>query len=78
MYHNVVTSVDNGKVQYMTDTQEGSSGSPVFNSNWEVVALHHSSTRYSENGGRDKLCNQGTSSEVLKEQIQKAILDLKF
>jgi endonuclease G len=26
---------------YTTDTQPGSSGSPVFNSRWEVVALHH-------------------------------------
>jgi V8-like Glu-specific endopeptidase len=28
-------------VQYTTDTLPGSSGSPVFNDNWEVVALHH-------------------------------------
>ncbi|MBB4080941.1 V8-like Glu-specific endopeptidase [Lewinella aquimaris] len=26
---------------YTTDTQEGSSGSPVFNKHWKVVALHH-------------------------------------
>jgi len=28
---------------YETDTSGGSSGSPVFNGQWEVVALHHSS-----------------------------------
>ena len=27
---------------YSTDTEAGSSGSPVFNDQWEVVALHHS------------------------------------
>ncbi len=27
---------------YQTDTAPGSSGSPVFNDQWEVVALHHS------------------------------------
>lgn len=27
---------------YQTDTTPGSSGSPVFNDEWEVVALHHS------------------------------------
>jgi endonuclease G len=27
---------------YSTDTEPGSSGSPVFNDQWEVVALHHS------------------------------------
>lgn len=28
---------------YEADTEPGSSGSPVFNNQWEVVALHHSS-----------------------------------
>ncbi len=28
-------------VRYRTDTEPGSSGSPVFNNNWELVALHH-------------------------------------
>jgi endonuclease G len=27
---------------YQTDTTPGSSGSPVFNDDWEIVALHHS------------------------------------
>jgi len=28
-------------LHYMADTQPGSSGSPVFNDQWEVIALHH-------------------------------------
>ncbi|HKB43367.1 MAG TPA: serine protease, partial [Chitinophagaceae bacterium] len=35
MYHNVVTYSDANIVQYLTDTEPGSSGSPVFNSQWE-------------------------------------------
>lgn len=42
LYHNIVTNTDARVVQYLTDTLQGSSGSPVFNSDWEVVALHHS------------------------------------
>ncbi|HYE55708.1 MAG TPA: serine protease [Chitinophagaceae bacterium] len=42
LYHNIVTNTDERVVQYLTDTLQGSSGSPVFNSYWEVVALHHS------------------------------------
>jgi len=42
LYHNIVTHSDDRVVQYLTDTLKGSSGSPVFNSDWEVVALHHS------------------------------------
>jgi len=30
------------RVTYRTNTEPGSSGSPVFNANWELVALHHS------------------------------------
>lgn len=29
-------------LHYLTDTEPGSSGSPVFNDHWEAVALHHS------------------------------------
>jgi len=30
------------RVEYTTNTEPGSSGSPCFNQNWELVALHHS------------------------------------
>lgn len=42
MYHNVVAYADKHRVQYLTDTMPGSSGSPVFDSAWNVIALHHS------------------------------------
>lgn len=33
-------------VRYTTDTDMGSSGSPVFNNAWELVALHHAAGDY--------------------------------
>ena len=30
------------RVRYRTNTKEGSSGSPCFNADWELVAMHHS------------------------------------
>lgn len=36
----VVTRLDL-VLHYEADTEEGSSGSPVFNDQWEVIALHH-------------------------------------
>jgi V8-like Glu-specific endopeptidase len=42
LYHNVVAYLDERRIQYLTDTLPGSSGSPVFDSQWRVVALHHS------------------------------------
>jgi endonuclease G len=29
------------RVRYATNTESGSSGSPVFNKDWRIVALHH-------------------------------------
>ena len=38
----VAVNANNTRVSYRTNTLLGSSGSPCFNSNWELVALHHS------------------------------------
>ena len=43
---NYVIHSNDKRVQYVADTMEGSSGSPVFNQRWEVVALHHSGSPY--------------------------------
>lgn len=37
---------------YQADTEPGSSGSPVFNDQWEVVALHHSGVPRTDADGR--------------------------
>jgi Trypsin-like peptidase domain/Effector-associated domain 1 len=39
--HNLVRYVDENVLQYWTDTKTGSSGAPVFNTDWQVVGLHH-------------------------------------
>ena len=48
-----VVKVDNVVVQYSCDTEPGSSGSPVFNNRWSLVALHHASVESdAASGGR--------------------------
>lgn len=39
---NEVVDIFDSWMHYLTDTQPGASGSPVFNDQWLVVALHHS------------------------------------
>lgn len=40
---NLFVGIDETKIYYETDTAQGSSGSPVFNDQWQVVGLHHKS-----------------------------------
>jgi S1-C subfamily serine protease len=39
---NVVVFTGQDRLQYLTDTEPGSSGSPVFDREWRVVGVHHS------------------------------------
>lgn len=49
---NQVVDVLENFVHYRTDTSPGSSGSPVFNDQWEIVALHHSGIPKKDSQGR--------------------------
>jgi V8-like Glu-specific endopeptidase len=41
--NNLLTSADDNSIRYFTDTLTGSSGSPVFDDAWRVIALHRGS-----------------------------------
>lgn len=46
--NNLLTHRTKRTLLYETDTEVGSSGAPVFNDYWEVVALHHWGTPHTE------------------------------
>ena len=50
----VVAFVGEGRLQYLTDTLPGSSGAPVFDRHWNVVAIHHSGGWLMEPGSVDR------------------------
>lgn len=49
---NQVSFFDDRVVHYLTDTKEGSSGSPVFDAQGQLIALHHAGGRPQEVLGR--------------------------
>ena len=53
---NRIVDIPDRFLHYAADTEPGSSGSPVFNDQWEVVALHHASVPLT---GKDEFANEG-------------------
>lgn len=68
--NNRVTYAGRGLVQYMTDTLPGSSGSPVFDRDLRVVALHHSGGHLREPGSKQrKYRNEGIAIGKVHEGV---------
>jgi V8-like Glu-specific endopeptidase len=63
---NEVINIYDHRVQYVTDTLPGSSGAPVFNSAWEVIAIHHAGGNLLKNGAGDSVfANEGIGVSAL-------------
>jgi endonuclease G, mitochondrial len=57
-------------VHYTTDTEPGSSGSPVFNDQWEVVALHHAGIPAPEHQDTGGIINEGILVRRIMEFVR--------
>ncbi len=68
---NRIVDVFDEYVHYETDTMPGSSGSPVFNDQWELVALHHSGVPRRNAAGRIL----ATNGRVWKEEMGEERID---
>lgn len=68
MSPNVIAYIDDEIVQYLTDTLPGSSGSPVFDKDWNVIAIHHSGgwvVEPADSGKSTYYRNQGASVDQI-------------
>ncbi len=66
--HNSLQYVNHERIQYLTDTMPGSSGSPVFNSNWELIGLHSKGGWIAEpRTGQTVFRNEGIHIQIIKD-----------
>ncbi|KRT14069.1 hypothetical protein ASU31_21345 [Pedobacter ginsenosidimutans] len=68
---NQVVAKEGDFITYSTDTAQGSSGSPVFNDQWQVVALHHSGVPKKDGDG-NYLCKDGS---IYREGMDDSLID---
>lgn len=54
------------RVKYRTNTDPGSSGSPCFSMDWDLVALHH----YGDPRWQSPLFNQGIPIHLIRQRIE--------
>lgn len=71
--NNLIRDITETEMQYFTDTQGGSSGSPVFDDTWRVVALHKASrsvTGVSFQGKDTAFINVGTPIAAICKRLR--------
>src|SRR6266702_712584 len=66
---NQVVAVENQRIYYLADTEKGSSGSPVFDDEWKVVALHRSGGELDASGMLKIEANAGVPIEAIQKEI---------
>jgi endonuclease G len=66
----LIDLTDDGFLHYETDTLPGSSGSPAFSRDWEVVGLHHSAIPALDAAGRVLAIDGGLWDGVRDDQVK--------
>jgi hypothetical protein len=73
---NQLLDYDDVRVQYRTPTMGGSSGSPVFNRSWELIAVHHAGSLHMKRlGGHAGTypANEGIWFPRVVEEVKRAL-----
>jgi S1-C subfamily serine protease len=68
---NTISDVKDGIVRYLTDTEPGSSGAPVFDTAGRLIALHHAGGRPVEIAGKPPVAkNEGIRISRVAERLR--------
>lgn len=66
---NKVVEVEPQRIYYLADTEDGSSGAPVFDDHWRVVALHRSGGEKDASGRLLRKSNAGIPINLIMNKI---------
>ena len=70
---NEVVNMHDFRLHYLTDTQPGSSGAPVFDDTWSVIALHRAGGNMMKNAKGERIfANEGVLMRNILEDIDLA------
>jgi endonuclease G, mitochondrial len=62
-------------IHYSTDTEPGSSGAPVFNDQWQVLAVHHKAVpapnKKGKNGEQVYIANEGVRVSAICDHLER-------
>jgi len=61
---NLITEVTENTIEYTSDTEPGSSGSPVFDNSWSLIALHSGAGTKDPNSGK-YITNKGVRIDAI-------------
>ncbi|WP_025117128.1 trypsin-like serine peptidase [Lysinibacillus fusiformis] len=77
--NNFLQKIDGDRhfIKYTTDTEPGSSGSPAFNDNWDLIALHHASGDPDPDNPEQWLNNEGVFIAAIIQDLIKNLKDPK-
>jgi len=66
---NLVVDVFDDWIHYTSDTEGGSSGAPVFNDDWQLVAIHHAAVRSTSLSGSNVVVNEGIRVSSIVQRL---------
>ena len=72
---NEVVAVEPLRIYYLADTEDASSGAPVFNDDWQVVALHRSGGEKDASGQLIRKANAGIPIGLIMKEIAPYLLN---
>jgi endonuclease G len=71
--HNRLANFDDRYVTYFSDTQGGSSGSPLFNDDFKLIGIHHIGNNRVTIAGQSMFTNLGSRIEVVVQDIARQL-----